>query len=329
MSPLFPDSQAVPSQFRDLQVEPEEARSILRPQKDDRYGWGFSLNPYRGCSHGCKYCYVRDYPAPAPGHDPQAGRAKLHDPKAWGAWVTPKLNAPALLWAQRHRLHGQKVFMASATDPYQSVEREFRLTRQCLQVLRDCPTTQVVLHTRSPMILQDLALLKAFGDRLSIGFSIPTDDEAVRRIVEPEAPPIPARWLAVEKLAKAGLRVGIAAAPLMPILDAAAFARRARASGATSAWVGGLRLLKEDPFHDLLAEHGWLHILDPQHVDEIRAALRQTLPPKPRPADRLRPEPVWVHQAAGATSPPPTVRRLPLPGRLQAALQPGLFEHAS
>jgi DNA repair photolyase len=317
MAPFLPDPDASPRLFRDLLVEPEEARSILRHQKDDRYGWGFSVNPYRGCTHGCRYCYVRDYPAPAPGHDPQAGAPKLHDPKAWGAWVTPKLNAPALLWAQRHRLHGQKVFMASATDPYQPVEREFRLTRKCLQVLLACPTTQVILHTRSPMILQDLALLKAFGDRLSIGFSIPTDDEAVRQVVEPDAPPLPARWSAVEKLAKAGLRVGIAAAPLLPVHDAAAFARRARSSGANSAWVGGLRLLKQDPFHDVLAERGWLHILDPLYVEEVRAALRQALPPKPRPVTRLRPEPVWVPQPAA------------VPGRMQAAIQPGLFEHAS
>lgn len=317
MAPLLPDPDVFPRRFRDLQVEPEEARSILRHQKDERYGWGFSLNPYRGCTHGCRYCYVRDYPAPAIGHDPKQGLARLHDPKDWGAWVTPKLNAPALLWAQRHRLHGQKVFMASATDPYQPVEREFRLSRKCLQVLVACPTTQVILHTRSPMILQDLALLKAFGDRISIGFSIPTDDEAVRQVVEPDAPPIPARWSAVEKLAKAGLRVGIAAAPLMPLHDAQAFAHRARSSGANSAWVGGLRLLKQDPFHDLLAAHGWLHILDPHYVDEVRAALRQALPPKPRPVTRLRPEPVWVPQPAAAS------------GHLQAATQPGLFEHAS
>jgi hypothetical protein len=81
--------------------------------------------------------------------------------------------------------------------------------------------------------------------------------------------------------------------------------------------VGGLRLLKQDPFHDVLAERGWLHILDPLYVEEVRAALRQALPPKPRPVTRLRPEPVWVPQPAA------------VPGRMQAATQPGLFEHAS
>jgi DNA repair photolyase len=317
MAPFLTLPDASPRLFGDLQVEPEEARSILRHQQDERYGWGFSLNPYRGCAHGCRYCYVRDYPAAAEGHDPRRGRSRLHDPKDWGAWVTPKLNAPALLWEQRHKLHGQKVMMATATDPYQPVEREFRLTRKCLQVLLACPTTKVILHTRSPMILQDLALLKAFGDRLAVGFSIPTDDDAVRQVVEPDAPSIPSRWSAVEKLARAGIRVGLSVAPLMPVRDASAFARQARASGANSAWVGGLRLLKNDPFQELLAGHGWLHILDPRWVDEVRSALRQTLPPRPKPLTRLRPEPVWVSR--GGRPPRPPIQ----------AVQPSLFDVAS
>ncbi len=323
MAPFLTLPGVPPRLFRDLQVEPEEARSILRAQKDERYGWGFSLNPYRGCSHGCRYCYVREYPAPAPGHDPRNGRPKLHDPAAWGTWVTPKVNAPALLWAQRHKLHGQKVFMASATDPYQPVEKDFRLTRQCLQVLLACPTTKVVLHTRSPLILQDLGLIRAFGERLVVGFSIPTDDDTVRQVVEPDAPPIPARWSAVEKLAKAGVRVGIAAAPLMPVHDPEAFARRARASGAGSAWVGGLRLLKDDPFRALLEQHGWLHILESAYVDGVRAALRAALPPQARPVTRLRPEPVWVPVPSGLPGAPGS------PARGHQAVQPSLFEHAS
>ncbi len=286
--------------FRDLNVEPEEARSILRPQRDDRYGFGYALSPYRGCAHGCRYCYVRDYP--------QA----LHGSGDWGGWVTPKLNAPELLWAQRHRLHEQSVFLASATDPYQPVEREFRLTRACLKVLLDCPTTRVLLHTRSALVLQDLELLKDFGDRLSVGFSIPTDDDMVRQIVEPKAPPIPMRWGAVERLVKGGIRVGVAATPLMAMTDPEGFARRARESGISSLWVGSLRLLKQDPFYDVLARNHWLKVLDPDYVAEIRGILRGALPvpakgtPK-RPARPCR---------------PPMVPRLPL----QPPAQPGLFE---
>ncbi len=339
--------EAMPTRlFRDFQVEPEEAKSILRRQKDARYGWGFSLNPYRGCSHGCRYCYVREYPAPMAGHldghdqaDVTApagppGAKPLHDPQAWGRWVTPKLNAPELLWGQRHKLHDESVFMSSATDPYQPIERDFRLTRKCLQVLLACPTTQVIIHTRSPMVLQDLELLKAFGDRASVGFSIPTDDDAVRQIVEPDAPSIPSRWSAVERLANAGIRVTIGATPLLAVRDINAFACRIRDSGAKSAWVGGLRLLKNDPFYSLLAEHHWLHILDPDYREQVRQAFKSALQERPkrlqarsnfqlgksnpRSPIRLMPEPVWASDSRRPCVPPFN------PGQ-----QPSLFTQAS
>jgi DNA repair photolyase len=268
-----------PPLFHNLLVEPEEARSILRPQKDERYGFGFALSPYRGCAHGCRYCYVREYPN------------ALHKPEEWGGWVTPKLNAPELLWSQRHKLHGARVFMASATDPYQPLERQYRLSRRCLEVLLLCPTTEVILHTRSPLVLQDLELLKAFGDRLSVGLSIPTDDDTVRQVVEPQAPAIPSRWAAAERLSTAGIQVTIAVTPLLAVHDAQAFARRARASGATGAWVGGLRLLKQDPFYKVLADHGWLKVLDPDYKEGIRAAFQEAFPARKRPREaKARPE---------------------------------------
>lgn len=274
MVPLLSTAEATPRLFQDLRIEPEEARSILRPQNDEYLGFGFALSPYRGCGHGCRYCYVREYPH------------ALHGPEEWGAWSAPKTNAPELLWAQRHRLHNQSVFLASATDPYQPLEREFRLTRACLEVLLKCPTTRVLVHTRSPLILQDVELLKAFGSRLSVGFSIPTDDDTVRQVVEPKAPPIPSRWAAVERLSAAGISVGISVTPLMVMVDAQAFARRARLSGASSAWVGSLRLLKNDPFYQVLAQHGWLRALDKEYQAEVREALRVAMPPVPRRGKR-------------------------------------------
>lgn len=270
--PFPPDLD--PQGAGDVEIVLEEARSILRPQRDARHGFGFALSPYRGCAHGCRYCYVREYPN------------AFHPPEAWGRWLTPKTNAAALLWAQRHRLAGQKVFLASATDPYQPLEARFRLTRACLEVLLACPATQVLLHTRSPLVLQDLALLQAFGPRLSVGLSIPTDDDTVRQVTEPSAPPIPSRWAAVERLAAAGIRVGVSVAPLLPMVDPRAFARRACASGAANAWVGGLRLIRQDPFYDLLAQQGWLRALDPVYVAEVRAILQEAMPAVPRAAPR-------------------------------------------
>ena len=310
---LFPP--ACPrSLFHDLQVEPEEAHSILRPQRDERYGFGYALSPYRGCGHGCKYCYVRDYPQPAGEAGTGTGLRALHDPADWGTWAAPKLNAPELLWAQRHRLHQQRVFLASATDPYQPLEREFRLTRGCLEVLLQCPTTRVLLHTRSPLVLQDLDTLKAFGERLTVGFSIPTDDDTVRQVVEPKAPPIPSRWAAVERLAQAGITVSVAATPLMAMQDPAVFARRARLSGAAGAWAGGLRLLRNDPFLELLTRHEWLHILEPEYQQAVRAALQAEFPAEPGRGRRAGPKAV-AGRAGRAV-------RLLVPQQQQ----PGLFE---
>ena len=282
-SPLF-SLEAPPGLFHDLIVEPEEARSILRAQRNPRHGFGFALSPYRGCGHGCRYCYVRDYPQAVPGPEPRG----LHPVQDWGSWAVPKLNAPELLWSQRHRLHGQTVFLASATDPYQPVEREYRLTRGCLEVLLQCPTTRVLLHTRSPLVLQDLALLQAFGDRLSVGFSIPTDDDTVRQVVEPKAPPIPSRWAAVERLCQGGVKVVLAVTPLMAMQDPWIFARRARDSGVSGAWVVGLRLLKDDPFYEVLASHDGLAIMEPDYLAQVRAALGAVFPAEPKASRRSK-----------------------------------------
>jgi DNA repair photolyase len=300
MVPFLSTVEPIPHLFQDLRIEPEEARSILRPQRDERYGFGFALSPYRGCGHGCRYCYVREYPN------------TLHGAEEWGGWSAPKLNAPELLWNQRHKLHNQSLFLASATDPYQPLEREFRLTRGCLEVLLKCPTTRVLLHTRSPLVLQDLELIREFGTRLTVGFSIPTDDDTVRQVVEPKAPPIPSRWAAVERLTAAGIQVGISATPLMAMVDPGAFARRARLSGASSAWVGGLRLLKNDPFYQVLDHHGWLHVLDKAYQNEVREALQSAMPPvirRGRKTPRLRAEAMGPHPMA-----------------VPAFLQPRLFE---
>lgn len=301
MTPLPFPPDLPPTRLFDVSVEPEEARSILRPQRDERYGFGYTLSPYRGCGHGCRYCFVREYPH------------ALHGPGDWGRWTTPKLNAPELLWSQRHRLHGQSVFLSTATDPYQPLEKEFRLTRACLKVLLDCPTCRVIVHTRSALILQDAELLKAFGVRLTVGISIPTDDDTVRQQVEPKAPPIPTRWGVVERLARAGVRVNVAVAPLLAVTDPAGFARRARESGAAGLWVGSLRLLKDDPFYDLLARNRWLKVLDPDHVETLRALLQDGFGPGRPSSGRTR---------RSCSAP----RREPLPRPALPPAHPSLFE---
>jgi len=259
---LFPAS-LVPMDFGGATVLPEEAKSILRPQKDERLGFGFSLNPYRGCMHSCNYCFVREYPIPD------------YSPLDWGCWCRPKVNAPELLWKHRHRLYGQAVFMSTATDPYQPIERRFRLSRRCLEVLLECAGSSVAIHTRSPLLLDDFGLLKDFGQRLSVGISIPTDDDSVRKAIEPLAPSIPSRWEMARKLSKAGVHVFISATPIFPMRSVDGYIEMCVDSGAKSAWAGRLRLISRDPFRYVLQKNNWLHILEKGFGGELKAGLAE------------------------------------------------------
>ncbi len=294
---LFAESPEMP-QIQGLSVEPEEARSILRPQRDEAYGFGFTLSPYRGCAFGCRYCYLREYPH------------AQHLAADWGTWVAPKLNAPELIWQARHKLHDTTIFLSTATDPYQPIEKHLGLTRKCLEVLLDCPSTRIIVHTRSPLVTRDIDLFKAFGTRLSVGLSIPTDDDTVRQVLEPKAPAIPSRWAAAERLSRAGIRVQIAATPLLPMADPEAYGRQLRACGAAKVWVGRLRLLKDDPIGDLLAQHSWLEALQPDYAQQVESILTRYLPP-------IR---IARRRKAGAADHRPT-HRLPM------ARQPFLFDN--
>ena len=185
-----------------LTIEEIGARSVLMPQ-DGVPVTGYTLNPYGGCGMGCSYCYVMKYP-------------HVRDKSLpWGTWVEPKVNAPFLLGKARAKIWGRGIFIGSATDPYQYVERQYRLTRRCLKILLESNPKSVVIHTRSPLILDDLELLQAFGDRLRVGFSVPTDDDRVRRKLEPHAPRIEVRLKTMRRLRAAGITVRGALAPLL------------------------------------------------------------------------------------------------------------------
>ncbi len=185
-----------------LQIDETGARSILVTQ-DGPPVTEYTLNPYLGCGMGCAYCYVMKFPF-----------AQEH-PLPWGTWVQPKTNAPFLVGKARAKIWGKCIFLGSATDPYQYPERQYRLTRRCLEVLLDCNLKGLTVHTRSHLILDDLDLLAQFGDRLRVGFSVPTDDDRVRKRLEPKAPRIEVRLKTMRKLKAAGIRVTASLAPVL------------------------------------------------------------------------------------------------------------------
>lgn len=164
-------------------------------------GEAWSLNPYAGCHHACRYCYVPD---------------TLHaERERWGSYVMVKRNLVRLLDDELDRKAARTVYLSTATDPYQPIEAERELTRKSLRLLarEDWP---VEVLTRSPLVLRDLDVLDRFT-HLRVGMSVPTLDDEVRQLLEPAAPAIDARLDTLRELSQAGLTVFANYAPACPL----------------------------------------------------------------------------------------------------------------
>ncbi len=181
------------------------ASSILTPQKVGSLSssFDFTINPYAGCAFSCSYCYVPKFPS-------------SHEVNEWGTWVNVKTNAPELIRKDRAKIFGSRIFFSSATDPYQYLELKYRLTRACLKELLNYPPQHITMHTRSHLMLQDLDLLKAFGRRLEVGISLPTNDDFIRQEFEPKAPSIMRRMELMKTLSESGIAVYASVSPLLP-----------------------------------------------------------------------------------------------------------------
>ena len=165
----------------------------------------YAINPYLGCQHGCIYCYARFM-----------GR-RNHPGEEWGTYVDVKVNALQCLARELPRKKRGVVLLSSVTDPYQPLEREWRLTRGCLQLLLDYdfPTN---IQTKSTLVLRDLDLLQRFSD-IEVGFTITTIDDKIRRIFEPGASPVEERLEALRVLKETGIGTYAFLGPLLPHLS--------------------------------------------------------------------------------------------------------------
>ena len=219
------------------------ARSILnRVSERSRMPFRWTINPYRGCTHACVYCFAR------PTHrylDFDAARDFERE-------IVVKVNAPELLRAELARPSWKRehIALGTNTDPYQWVEGRYRLMEGIWEALRDGAGGQgnpCSVLTKSPLLLRDLPLMLQIAQRTSISacLSIPTLDERAWRATEPHTPNPRARLEAVAELNRAGIPTGVLIAPLMPgINDAPHQVERllelAGAAGATS--IGGIAL---------------------------------------------------------------------------------------
>jgi DNA repair photolyase len=169
-------------------------------------GVAYVINPYLGCGHGCRYCYavfMRKY-------------SRNHARSPWGEFVEVKVNIPEVLRVELSRKKRRgRALLSSVCDPYQPAELKYRLTRSCLEILGEYGWGVDIL-TRSPLVCRDLDLLTGLPD-VSVGLSIPTDDDRVRQVLEPQAPPIGARVAALRRLRQAGLKPWVFIAPMLPM----------------------------------------------------------------------------------------------------------------
>lgn len=203
------------ARYGNTEVQETEARSALTDfsMGGHQRGVAWSVNPYTGCQHQCSYCYVPD---------------TIHAQRErWGHYVIAKRNLPTVLMRETRRRPARPTYLSTATDPYQPVEQEHGITRRCLQVLarRRWP---VDILTRSPLVLRDLDVLHDIPS-LRVGLSVPTLDDALRRVLEPSAPPVEARLDTLRRLADAGLRVHANHAPAFPFTGDATPAETAEA----------------------------------------------------------------------------------------------------
>ena len=269
----------------------DTSRSVLVRNDSPDVGFTVGLNPYRGCEHGCVYCYARPF------HEFLGMSAGLD----FETRILVKEDAPTLLERELARpgYRPEVIGMSGVTDCYQPIERVLRITRRCLEVLASC-RHPVGLITKNALITRDVDLLRELAqwNAVAVHVSLTTLDGALHRVMEPRASHPEQRLRAIESLAQAGIPTAVLIGPVIPgltdheipaILDAAASA------GAQSA--GHIVLRLPGAVEELFT--AWLA----RHVPDRRAkvlsrlrAMRNGKLDDPRFGSRMRGEGVFAEQ---------------------------------
>jgi len=247
-------------------VARETARSIIASNDSPDVGFDQSINPYRGCEHGCIYCYARPTHAYL-GHSPGLDfETKLY----------AKVNAAELLVRELAdpRYVPKVIALGAVTDPYQPIEREHRITRAVLEVLEKA-SHPVGIVTKSALVVRDVDILARMAERglVKVAVSVTTLDRAVARKMEPRAATPPRRLEAIRELAAAGVPVSVMAAPIVPAINDSEIERilqAARDAGAAEAGFVLLRLPLE--LKELFRE--WLATEFPDRAARVINILR-------------------------------------------------------
>ncbi|MCF7223657.1 PA0069 family radical SAM protein [Marilutibacter chinensis] len=251
----------------DTRVSEERARSVISRNDSPDIGFSQSVNPYRGCEHGCVYCFAR----------PSHAYLDLSPGLDFETRLFAKTNTAERL---RHELSkpGYRctpIALGINTDAYQPIERRYRITRQCLELLAEC-RHPVSFVTKGATILRDLDLLAAMARQrlVTVYLSVTTLDNRLAARMEPRASAPHTRLKAIRELSAAGVPVGVLVAPVIPMIndgEIEAILEAAHAAGARAAGHVLLRL----PHELKQVWREWLELHHPERAAHVMSLIRQ------------------------------------------------------
>ena len=278
--------EKVPTQyFRD------HASTIITRNSSPDLSFEGSLNPYRGCEHGCAYCYARpthEYLGFSPGYD-------------FESRIMVKHEAAALLRAELARPSYKPVKLACSgvTDPYQPVEKKLGITRQCLEVLVEC-RNPVIFITKNHLITRDIDLLAQLAEHRAVAvyISITSLDPKLAHKLEPRASSPAQRLEAIRRLRAAGIQAGVSLAPVIPALNEEEIPAILEAAAEAGAQFAGSTVVRL-PFavKDIFA--AWLDEHYPGRKEKVLSRIREMQGPTLSHKEfgtRLKGEGIWAEQ---------------------------------
>jgi DNA repair photolyase len=259
-----PDAEERPR--RATQYFRDGTKSIITRNTSPDVGFETSLNPYRGCEHGCIYCYAR------PTHEYLGFSAGLD----FESKIMVKTNAPELLRAELEssRWQPQTLVMSGVTDPYQPVERKLRITRGCLEVLAKF-RNPVAIITKNRLVTRDIDLLCELAkyNAVAVNLSVTSLDPNMQRVLEPRTSSPQARLDAIRQLRAANIPVGVMVAPIIPGLTDHEIPKILDACAKAGAQFAGYTIVRLPWAVAPLFEH-WLEEHFPDRKDKVLGRIR-------------------------------------------------------
>jgi DNA repair photolyase len=251
---------------RQTQYFRDGTKSIITRNNSPDVGFETSLNPYRGCEHGCIYCYAR------PTHEYLGFSAGLD----FESKIMVKMDAPELLREElaSPRWEPQTLVMSGVTDPYQPIERKLRITRSCLEVLAEF-RNPVAIITKNRLVTRDIDLLGKLTDykAVAVNISVTSLDQKLQRVLEPRTSSPDARLDTISQLRAAGIPTGVMVAPIIPGLTDHEVPKILEACGKAGAQFAGYTIVRL-PWAVAPLFERWLEEHFPERKEKVLGRIR-------------------------------------------------------